>query len=254
MRIVTINTGRNVGDYVPRIRLLARRLRDLAPDIVLAQEVFASEDGRYDTAADIAGALGLALATAPARRKPRSVDGTSLMSTSGLAVFSRLPIVSGEAVPLPTSDADGGRVVQIVRVRTGVRTLRLINLHLSFLGGAEGDAMRTRQWQAVEDRLTEHNLPTLVAGDFNAAPTAPLMRMLMGDSRFDFGPGIAASPSTSFGGLLPGAGAGEVLDYVFSADPAIRILSRDVALREIDPALATAPSDHAAVVVDVEFV
>lgn len=255
MRILTINTGRNAGDYVPRIALLARRLRDLAPDIVLAQEVLATDDGHHDTAGVLAAALGFSLATAPARRKSRTVEGVARVSTSGLAVLSRLPIVSSEAMPLPTSEADGGRVAQFVHLRAGDRTLRLVNVHLSFLDGEEGQSMRAAQWQAVEDRLAEHDLPTIVAGDFNAAPSSALICKLTVDPRFDFGPGdLEELPPTSFGGLVPVTDEGEVVDYVFAAGSEVRILKRQVALREVDPVLATAPSDHAAVVVEAEFV
>lgn len=255
MRIVSINTGRNAGDYLARIVRLAARLAELEPDVVLAQEVFASTDGRYDTVRVLADTLGMTAAHAPAREKPRTVAGKAVMSTSGLAVFSRFAVAQSRAVPLPTSDADGGRVMQIATIDAGGRPLRLINLHLSFLDGADGHRMRAAQWDAVEAEVDSADIPTVIAGDFNATPDGPLLRRLLARTRWDFGPDdLATTTPTALGGLLDvGGDTNRVIDYVIAVRPRLRMTARRVALTETDPALGTTVSDHAAVVADVDW-
>lgn len=67
MRIATLNTWKNEGDLSARLAAMAAGLRVLAPDVLLLQEVFRTADGAADTGRDLAAALGLALAYAPAR-------------------------------------------------------------------------------------------------------------------------------------------------------------------------------------------
>lgn len=255
MRIVSINTGRNAGDYPVRISVLARRIRALNPDIVLAQEVFATADGRFDTAAVIAAEGEFQYASAPARPKLREVAGQPLMSTSGLALFSRFPIQQGTAIALPTSEADGGRVMQVVEVNVQGTPLRLVNLHLSFIGGADGDRLRGVQWREVETAIAASDLPTVIAGDFNATPSSPLLRGLMSDRKFDFGPDdLETSLPTSFGGLIDAGGGGEVLDYIVAVRPGVRLRRRRVELTAVEAELGSCVSDHAAVVAEVDIV
>jgi endonuclease/exonuclease/phosphatase family metal-dependent hydrolase len=252
MRIVSINTGRNAGDYVRRLPVLAARLAELSPDIVCAQEVFRSEDGQFDTATDLGRVLAMPVAHVPARPKARNVLGHGpVMSTSGLAVASRWPIVTATSLELPTSPADGGRSAQIVEIEAPVGRLRIVNVHFSFLDPPEGEALRVAQWAALAP-WRDGRLPTIVAGDFNAAPESSLIRHLAADPTIDLGPDdLAAAPPTSLGGLLDYDSRGAVVDYVLALKPALSITSRTTALAEIDPVLGTAPSDHAAVVVEL---
>ncbi|MEZ5844479.1 MAG: endonuclease/exonuclease/phosphatase family protein [Hyphomicrobiaceae bacterium] len=251
MRVVTINTGRNWGDYVPRIARLAERIAELAPDVVLAQEVLASEDGRHDTADVLAARLGFHVAAAPARQKPRTIAGVPVMSTSGLAVLSRYPIAAHRAEALPTTDADGGRVMQVAEIDAPGGRARLVNLHLSFLDDTKGDRLRDAQWDRVAALLDDMAMATLIAGDFNATPGSALMRRLRADTRLDFGPGdLALSPATSLDGFGTGTN-GRVIDHVIAVRPHFALTRRDVALAAVEPALGTPLSDHAAVVAEV---
>ena len=65
MRIVTLNTWKNEGDYARRLPLMRDGLAALSPDVVCLQECFVA-DG-FDTAAFLAAELGLHLYAAPAR-------------------------------------------------------------------------------------------------------------------------------------------------------------------------------------------
>jgi endonuclease/exonuclease/phosphatase family metal-dependent hydrolase len=69
MRVVTLNTWKNEGDYLRRLPLMRDGLAAMAPDVVCLQECFVAEG--FDTAARLAAELGLDLHPAPARAKPR---------------------------------------------------------------------------------------------------------------------------------------------------------------------------------------
>ena len=87
MRIVTLNTWKNEGDYPRRLALMRDGLAELAPDLVCLQECFANAG--HDTAAWLAAELGLDCHAAPARAKVRRHMGQDLQSTSGLAILAR---------------------------------------------------------------------------------------------------------------------------------------------------------------------
>ena len=70
MRIVTLNTWKNEGEYERRLDLMAVGLGDLRADVVCLQECFVG--GGSDTAARLAAALGMRAYPAPARRKLRA--------------------------------------------------------------------------------------------------------------------------------------------------------------------------------------
>ena len=113
MRIVTINTAKGDGQYACRLDVLARELRALQADVVLLQESFSTCDRSLSTAAHLGAALGMHVAQAPARRKPRLVDGRELLSDSGLAILTRAPLLDATVRALPWDPADGERIAQI---------------------------------------------------------------------------------------------------------------------------------------------
>jgi endonuclease/exonuclease/phosphatase family metal-dependent hydrolase len=81
MRIVSLNTWKCDGPYRQRLGLMAEELAALAPDVLLLQEVFATEDGHADTAAFLAQALAMHVIVSPARRKHRLFEGQSRLGS-----------------------------------------------------------------------------------------------------------------------------------------------------------------------------
>lgn len=173
MRIVTLNTWKCDGDYPARLTGMARTLERLQPDLVLLQEVFATGDGRADTAAFLAGALGLVATPAPARFKPRAFDGRDVPSSSGLALLSRQALREHHVLTLPADDRDGERLAQLARWQHRGRSGWVANLHLTHL--ADGAGLRSRQLGAVlafwQARAARERL--VLGGDFNAGPGSP---------------------------------------------------------------------------------
>lgn len=240
MRIVTLNTWKNEGQYERRLALMAKGLGALAPDIVCLQECFVAKG--HDTAAYLAAELGLRLTAAPARRKLRQHLGETLPSASGLAILHRnAPLATGR-LDLPSDPVDGQRIAQWADVAPG---LRVLNLHLTHLGGPE--AARLRASQLVQ-AMTECHRPgqdLLVAGDLNASGDAPELAPIAAD----LDPTAVATLQGERADRAPSPS--RTLDHLALVQPkAWTITARFRALDQPD-AEGWFPSDHAAVVADL---
>ena len=255
MRVLTLNTWKCDGHYSLRLQAMAAGIRALDPDVVALQECFASVDGQHDTARYLSLALGLHAHWAPARRKPRWVQGKHVDSWSGMAVLSRHPALECVSLQLPSNPADGGRLAQLALLRLAAgTTLALANVHLSHLSDAEGGTeLRKQQLDAVLHGLATRygNLAQLVCGDFNA-PTRALL-----PTHAHPQPGSHPATQQDWADLCAQLGmankathitdAGEPLDLdqMLCNHALARIAARvQVALNHPDPATRMLPSDH----------
>jgi endonuclease/exonuclease/phosphatase family metal-dependent hydrolase len=174
VRIVTLNTWKNEGEYARRLPLMREWLAAMTPDVICLQECFCAEG--FDTAFWLAAELGLELHAAPARGKPRPHSGGNLFSTSGLAV-----LVRGEAastrLALTSHPADGERIAQRLDLVAQGESLRILNLHLTHLrGAAELRAIQLREALAWAGADLAGGL--VVAGDLNASAADPAIAPL----------------------------------------------------------------------------
>ena len=234
MRIVSLNTWKNDGDYDRRLPLMRDGLAAMAPDVICLQECFVA-DG-FDTAAWLAAELGLQHHAAPARTKRRRHQGLELISSSGLAILVRGPAVSA-ARALPSHPDDGERIAQRLDLLGLARPLRVLNLHLTHLRDAA--ALRAAQLaEALDWAVPDDGCALVVAGDLNAAADDPALSPL----------GLSPHPSTLHGARIgeqrPGAAA---IDHCRLLYPGLWRQGR--ALRGCDSPDADGwfPSDHAAV-------
>ncbi|MDP1619135.1 endonuclease/exonuclease/phosphatase family protein [Phenylobacterium sp.] len=241
MRIVTLNTWKNEGRYDRRLVLMAQALGELAPDVVCLQEAFQAEG--FDTAAFLGDALGLAVSVEAARRKVRLHAGQSLDSVSGLAILSRGSPQARGRIALPSDPADGERIAQWIQAAPD---LRILNLHLTHLRGPDAADLRGRQLAAALAAATSPGSGLLVVGDFNAPATAPELAA------------VAAGLDPSAPPTLQGERAGSARHAAPAIDHAVlvdagpwRIVLRFRGLDQPD-AEGWFPSDHAAIVVDLQ--
>jgi len=239
LRIVTLNTWKNEGDYPRRLRLMSEGLADLAPDVVCLQEVFVGAG--QDTAAVLARDLGLHLHVAPARLKLRAHDGRVVESSSGLAMLTR-GVARTRTLGLPADPADGERIAQAADLVSCGRPIRLLNLHLTHLRAAE--ALRAAQLQTAL-AWAEDGLPgaLVIAGDLNATAASPGLAPL----------DLPLLPATLHGAHVDApAHAGLAIDHCGLIRPGgWRVARQGRGLDRPDPA-GWFPSDHAAVVLDLE--
>lgn len=163
-----------------RLALVARELREVAPDIVGLQESSITR-GRH-VAAQLAGALGLHWAHASATRR---VSGISLVDRlvvwamnfeEGPAILSRWPIVETEIIDLPRcARFYDPRVILRAAVETPRGRLQVFSTHLSH------DACQARRLGDVV-RAHAGPLPALLLGDFNAAEGTAWLQALVRDA------------------------------------------------------------------------
>lgn len=173
MRVLSLNTWKCDGDYTHRLALMAQGLHSQEPDVVLLQEVFASEEGLYDTAQHLAQALSLTCLRAPSRRKPREVQGRVVASSCGLALLTRLPVLQTQVLELPNTPEDGERIAHITQLSSQGQLFWVANVHLTHLPAAA--ELRQEQISTVATALNQRgpNQPAIMGGDFNASIDSP---------------------------------------------------------------------------------
>lgn len=178
LSVVSLNTWKGEAAYRRRLALMARELAALNPDLVLLQEAFAAPALGLSTAEALAEHLDLHAIAPTARAKPRTVEGETVPSTSGLALLSRWPLDRYEVLELPKDAADGDRQALIARLSTAKGDLVVVNTHLSHL--EQADHLRLAQLQAIMSHL--ETLPdrpaVLLGGDLNCPPGGPCLAWL----------------------------------------------------------------------------
>ncbi len=212
---------------------MAEGLAALSPDVVLLQEVFTGAGA--DTAGRLARGLGMQVSSFPARLKRRRHLGRQVLSTSGLAILSR-GRADSRALPLSSHPLDGERIAMRADIMEG-RPLRLLNLHLSHLGGELGDALRAQQLrEALDWARADWTGDLVVGGDLNAAAHNACLAPLW----------ACMKPPLELGSPLHGHGP--AIDHlVLLGQPG---LHRERVLTEPD-ASGVRPSDHCGVLLDL---
>lgn len=160
-----------------RLRLVARELRALAPDIVGLQESSITR-GRH-VAARLAGELDLHWAHASATRRVSRIGILDRLIVwamnfeEGPAVLSRWPIVETEIIDLPRcARFYDPRIVLRAAVETPLGRLQVFSTHLAH------DACQARRLgEAVRSHAGP--LPALLLGDFNASDATAWLRELV---------------------------------------------------------------------------
>ena len=234
MRIVSLNTWKNEGDYSRRLPLMRDGLAAMAPDVVCLQECFVA-DG-FDTAAWLAAELGLNLHSAPARSKPRWHEGRNRLSTSGLAILAR-GTATAATQALSSVPDDEDRIAQSLDLLIEARPLRVLNRHLTHLRNA-AQLRATQFTEALDWAVADLEGGLVVAGDLNAGAEDPALAPLR----------LQPKPSTLHGARLGLESVGSTaIDHCVLMHPG---LWQQVApLRGCDAPDAEGwfPSDHAAV-------
>jgi endonuclease/exonuclease/phosphatase family metal-dependent hydrolase len=250
LRIATLNTWKGDGDYPRRLELMRAGLAALNLDIICLQECFAAPDAGAHTARELAHALNCAWAFLPGRRKMRAFEGRDMDSVSGLAVLTRHPILAADAIALPVHPLDPDRSAQIIDILLANGVVRVVNLHLTHVRDAAADEIRRAQIAAALDAAcTPGGPPVVVAGDFNMPPNTQAFREMLHRPGADAGP----LPPEAWARTISVGAHGAAIDHVVLIDPAgtWRMTNRETALTDSDPESGAAPSDHAAVVVEL---
>lgn len=269
MRVVTWNLWWRFGPWEARQKAILTELRELRPDVVGLQEVWAA-DGE-NLAEWLAGELGLHWAWCPSPvpgpwRRRIGDDGADI----GNAVLSRWPVVEQDMLRLPVPpDVDDGRTALYARLSTPSHDIPFFTTHLT--SAAHASAVRRQQVTAlaefVAERRGETPFPTVVTGDFNAWPDSDEIRLFGGYRTAPTVPGQVffdaweyadpTAPSVTRDHANPHAAKGPKpsarIDYIHVGPPGPGGLGRVRAVRRAGdgPVDGVWPSDHAAVVADL---
>lgn len=259
VRVVTVNTWKNEGDFPARLAALSSGLAGLNVDVLLLQEVFQPLESPPSalpaTGPHLAVALGLGLTYAPARRARRKHGEREVDSFSGLALLSRYPIIHHEVILLPGDQRGGERIALLAEVSVDGRPLLIGNVHLSHL---RGDDEGRRRQLAVVLRHPFWRRPgavRLLGGDFNAPPdsavfaeTADALPLQLHDVLAGRSDRLSTHPLPP----RPG-GVGRRIDFLFQLTPPGLVPAAvvDAGLVLHHPIHGIWPSDHAGVCVDL---
>ncbi len=256
MRIITLNTWKNGGNYERRVELMIYAFKKMDPDIIFLQESFQSTFLGLDTAASIRDELKMELAHTPAREKVRLHHGKACISTSGLSTLSKYPIVSHQQIALPQDPRDGERIAQLCRIDVNKISVCSANIHFTHL--READELRLEQTRRAFEKMMEDQkcLITLMAGDFNATIDSPSCTFLQAppiNARDSFSLLYNNSSTTP---RKPTIG-NRTIDFIFffpnEAGIYPTITQTKVEMDDIDPAYGLQASDHAAVLADISI-
>ncbi|MEU1512047.1 endonuclease/exonuclease/phosphatase family protein [Streptomyces sp. NPDC005811] len=260
MRVVTWNLWWRFGPWRERQKAILAVLRDLRPDVVGLQEVWAAADGE-NLAQWLAADLGLHCAWAPSplperwRRRIEDSDGVDI----GNAVLSRWPVTEQRTLLLPApAELADGRAALHARLATPSYDIPFFTVHLTSAPGAS--AVRCEQVGALADfvssRAGDTPHPPVVTGDFNARPDSDEVRLLTGlqDAWSHADP---SAPSATWTPENPYAARllepPSRIDYIHVGPPGPSGEGRVLDIRRagLAPLDGVWPTDHAAVVAEL---
>ncbi|WP_258314612.1 endonuclease/exonuclease/phosphatase family protein [Streptomyces sp. Act143] len=274
MRVVTWNLWWRFGPWADRQKAILAVLRELRPDVVGLQEVWSDRRTGENLAQWLATELNLhctwAPSPAPERWRRRIADDSVDI---GNAVLSRWPVTDRATLHLPApQDLDDGRLALYARVEPpGGAPVPFFTTHLT--SPLHASAARCRQVRALAEFTATHSagtpFPPVVTGDFNARPDSDELRLFGGMRTTPVVPGQVffdaweyadqAADGTTWGPanpyVHPGLGPAARIDYIHvggPAGPAGEGTVRGVRRVGHGPVAGVWPSDHAAVVADLQ--
>ncbi len=182
LRVVTWNLWGRGGPWEARLDAIAATLRAAQPDVLALQEVW--QEGDRNQAALLASGLGFHHVF---HGRP-TAGGVSV----GNAILTRWPIAHSEYSALPAPpDLEELRTVVRAHVAGPRGPFDVYCTHLNW----KFDQSHVRQEQVRAVALfvaaaPDHDVPPIVAGDFNAVPDADEIRMVTGRTTVPV-PGLA---------------------------------------------------------------
>jgi endonuclease/exonuclease/phosphatase family metal-dependent hydrolase len=269
MRVMTWNLWWRFGPWEERQQAILTVLRELRPDVIGLQEVWAC--GAENQAEWLASRLGLHWTWAPSRAPQRWQRriGNSAVGI-GNAVLSRWPITETGRTELPSRPADDdGRLALHARIDAPGHPVPFFTTHLT--AATDASAVRCQQVRVLAEFVTAHSggtdFPAVVTGDFNAWPDSDEVRQFGGYKTAPAVPGHVfldaweyadpAQPSATWDAANPYLAAGfdpsVRIDYIHVARPTPGGLGSVSSVRRAgdEPVDGVWPSDHAAVLADL---
>ena len=217
IRVLAYNIHHGEGmDSLVDLERIGDLIRRVEPDLVALQEV----DSVTERTGGVDQAVRLGDLTALDVRFGRFMSYQG--GAYGMAILSRLPILSAENLRLPDgAEPRSALSVTVELPRTG-ETLTFVGIHLY-----RTEDERLAQAESLEQRLAARLGPTILAGDFNSRPDSPVMDHLgrewaivdKGEDRYTY-PSFAPAREIDFVLLRP-AGSFEVIAAELLDEPVL---------------------------------
>jgi endonuclease/exonuclease/phosphatase family metal-dependent hydrolase len=235
-----------------RRELVVAQLLDAAPDLISLQEVYRPIGQANWLKNQINGRLGAAVGGRPYRLVQKRRQHYWKGYFDGIAILSRLPILSHDAISL----GYGGRVALRANIELQNReTLDFVAAHLH--PRHRDHEARVEQVMKLTGWLNEQNpVPKrIIAGDFNEVPGGPAIQQMKQGYRSAFEELWGHEPAATFPTALvkrdnDWAGC---LDYIFVSPAVKKAVTVQIFCNKSavdDPTLY--PSDHVGLLVTLE--
>jgi len=232
LRLVDLNVLHGYPDFRDqegRFRDTLAALKALRPDVLILQEAWDTADnGRM--ADRLARALGLHHVYARANGSRRLIG-----FEEGAAVLSRFPIKEARRLVLsPRKPWWENRIAIVAAVDLGDETLTVVGVHLTY----ESEEAGRRQAESLLSRLPGEG-SLVVAGDLNAGPGSPAVRVFLDAGFVDTVPG--GIDHVFFPRALDASGwAVQSADWTLRSVDLVELIGRSAEI-----------SDHPGIVVDL---
>lgn len=236
---------------------MAEGLASLDPDVLFLQEAFVCPALELYTAASLAEQLQMKLYSLTSREKIRTFSGESHQSTSNLALLSKYPLTNIQSLHIPFCNADPDRWILMGHVDWNGIPVKLVNTHFTHIKREEGQqARRAQAMSLVDASVPPESGLSLLGGDLNAGWESPELAPLR-DLSDRLLPDRDTVVGTFHGRSLRLLPQGSILDYLLlrrgDSAPHVNLKRQFTALDEPRNDQGEFPSDHAAVVVDIEL-
>lgn len=237
IRVLTFNVWNNQGPR-NRLTLINEGLQRLRPDLVALQEVVRTEtEDDLQLLLNNVGLQGVHQADVQAAAPPFAAKygGTGLASRWPYRFVEALDTRSADALDIPWATL--AAIIDLPNAGP------LLFIATTGAWRPEASAVRERQAIALADLDARHrqDLPTIIAGDFNAEPDATSIRFLTGKQAVG---GRSAHYLDTWSIAGEGAGHTWVSDNPSAASEGARILGAERFAQRIDYVLVGGPLAH----------
>lgn len=165
MRVATLNVWGRAGDWAARRALLRRAVAQLSPDVLALQETFGPDHVRE-----------FAAGFEVVHQRRTAPDG------GGVAVAARLPIRAVHELDLHVAERPRDFAAGALLVELADPQLLFVNHFPSWAPDQEDE--RERQALMLGRKIDETGVrPVVIAGDLDAEPSSPSLRVLTGRYR-----------------------------------------------------------------------
>jgi endonuclease/exonuclease/phosphatase family metal-dependent hydrolase len=255
LRVMTLNIWNYNEPWTRRRDLIAEAVQQVQPHVIGFQEIRHDgkrDDGGKNQAEQLAEGLpGYRYLVQPAQRNPEHDQW------EGLAIFSRLPILSSSHLELSRDPQDSQDNHQRIVLQAGIQTsggpFSFCATHLSL---SDRGRRRTVREVARFVKRPSSGLPGVVVGDFNATPAEESVTYLTTEGELidAWSAANGSAPGITFDGANPYTGSdesGRRIDYIFLSQAGAGRLTACWRVADQPAADGHMPSDHFGLAADI---